>query len=172
MTQGDTSHRAAPATPQLIEQPAHIDERRMCHISDEDLFDALDLSRAGLDATRAAADAHDWPAAYAAWGQYFARRAQPVAVMNLDGYARLPAELCQARGRPIIEAALTLGREPIGYTGASHGKNKLYGFHYFIWMQPLLDAYAIERRRPTSPGCHARPNDFRQGNSRRFSARQ
>jgi hypothetical protein len=144
MTQEETSNRAVPATPQ-IEKPAHVDERRMRHISDEDLFAALDLSRPGLEAVRAAADAQDWQAAYTAWGQYFARRSQPVAVINLDGYARLPAELRQARGQPIIEAALKLGREPVDYTGASHGKSKLYGFHYFVWMQPLLDAYAIER---------------------------
>ena len=39
-----------------IEKPAHVDERRMRHIADEDLFAALDLSRPGLEAVRASAE--------------------------------------------------------------------------------------------------------------------
>jgi len=50
-----------------IEKPAHVDERRMRHISDADLFAAMDLSRPGLGVVRAAVERSDWEAASEAW---------------------------------------------------------------------------------------------------------
>src|SRR4051812_44210249 len=95
--------------PHLIEKPAHIDERRMRHITDADLFAAMDLTRPGLELVRAPAERADWPAAYEAWAAYFAGRERPVPLVNLDAYAALPEALRQARGQPAIEAARRLG---------------------------------------------------------------
>jgi len=127
-----------------IEKPAHVDERRMRHIADADLFAALDLSRPGLAAARAAAEHADWGAAYPAWTAYLAAREQPVGVMTLDSYAGLPAHLVQSRGAPILTKARQVALTPMDFTGRSHGRTPLYGVHYMLWMLPLLQAYAID----------------------------
>jgi hypothetical protein len=128
-----------------IEKPAHIDERRMRHISDADLFAALDLSRPGLEPVRAAAARGDWPAACQAWAAYFVLRPAPLPVFNVDGYAGLPAELLQARGAPLLEQARQVAETPVDFTGASHGRTPLYGVHYLLWMLPLVQGFAINR---------------------------
>ena len=101
-----------------IEKPAHIDDRRMRHISDADLFAAMDLSRPGLGAVRNAVEHASWEAAYQAWASYLVAREQPVAVTNLDGYAALDSELRQARidivatRRRVIDALVAAGQIP------------------------------------------------------------
>src|SRR5690242_13935669 len=45
--------------------------RRIKHISDEDLFAALDLARPALADVRTAAERKDFPAAYAAWAKHW-----------------------------------------------------------------------------------------------------
>ena len=131
--------------PQTIEKPAHIDDRRMRHITDEDLFAAMDLTRPGLGAVRAAVERADWTAAYEAWGVYFAGRERPVPLVNLDAYAALPEALRQSRGQPVIEAARKLGAQPFDFVTPRPGRSALYGLHYMLWMQPLITAYAIDR---------------------------
>jgi hypothetical protein len=138
-----------------IEKPAHIDERRMRHISDADLFAALDLTRPALAAVRAAVAAEDWTGAYQAWANYMAARAQPVGVLNLYGYARLDPALRRARGAPILAQARQVAEAPMDFTGASHGRTPLYGVHYMQWMLPLLQGYALERD-PAFAGGFAR----------------
>ena len=132
-----------------IEKPAHVDDRRMRHISDVDLFATLDLSPSGLSAVRAAVTAAtagaEWAGAYAAWSAHFAARQKPVPVMNGDGYAGLPDNLRQARGGPVQEAARQIAQTPVDFTGHSHGRTPLYGLHYLNWLQPLLLAYALDR---------------------------
>src|SRR5690349_15071159 len=91
-----------------IEKLAHIHETRMRHISDADLFAALDLTPPALAAVRAAVEAADWPAAYAAWAAYFAQRAAPKSPINLSGYAALPADLRARAGQRIIDEARAL----------------------------------------------------------------
>ena len=128
----------------MIEKPAHIDDRRMRHISDADLFAAMDLMRPGLEAVRAAVERADWTAAYTAWGAYFAARERPVPLVNLEAYAALPEALRRSRGQPVIEAARQLGAQPFDYV-TPRGRSALYGLHYFLWMQPVIQAYAIDR---------------------------
>ncbi|MEP7356021.1 MAG: heparinase II/III family protein, partial [Anaerolineales bacterium] len=99
--------------PQTIEKPAHIDDRRMRHISDADLFAALDLSRPGLEQVRAAVERADWTAAYQAWAVYFAGRQRPVPLVNLNTYAALPEALRQSRGPAAIAAARLLAAQPV-----------------------------------------------------------
>ncbi len=134
-----------PPHPVPIEKPAHIDDRRMRHIADADLFAALDLARPGLAAVRAAAESADWPSALAAWGAYVAQRSSPIGVHNANAYAVLPADLRAERGAPVIAEARRLAAAEIGFTAAHHGRTPLYGFHYMLWMQPLLQAYALDR---------------------------
>src|SRR4051794_21022429 len=109
--------------PHLIEKPAHIDERRMRHITDADLFAAMDLTRPGLGAVRAAVERSDWTAAYQAWAAYFAGRERPVPLVNLDAYAALPEALRRSRGQPVIEAARKLGAQPFDYVTPRPGRS-------------------------------------------------
>src|SRR5258707_1926991 len=96
-------------------------------ISDADLFAALDLSRPGLSAVRAAVERADWAAAWQAWAAYFKAREQPLPVMNMDGYAGLAGDLLQARGQPILEKARQIALAPMDFTGDSYGRTPLYG---------------------------------------------
>jgi hypothetical protein len=128
-----------------IELPAHIHPTRMRTISDADLFAALNLTPPALSAVRAAVEAEDWPAAYMAWGAYFAERAAPVSVVNLAGYAALPEAVRQRLGQAVIERARALRTEVINYLGVGLGQGQVYGLHYFYWMEPLVRAYALDR---------------------------
>jgi Heparinase II/III N-terminus/Heparinase II/III-like protein len=134
-----------PTAVRTIEKPAHIDDRRMRHISDADLFAAVDLSRAGLGAVRNAVEHAGWEAAYQAWAGYLMLREQPVAVVSLDGYAGLDSSLRQARSQPILAKARQIAQTPVDFTGNSHGRTPLYGVHYMLWLLPLLQAYALDR---------------------------
>ena len=127
-----------------IELPAHIHPTRMRRLSEADLFAAFDLTPPALAPVRAAVAAEDWPAAYAAWAAYFAQRAAPRLVVNLTGYAALPAALRTARGAPILERARALQTEIPDYLGATQGQAQLYGYHYFTWLAPLVAAHALD----------------------------
>ncbi|MEP7359562.1 MAG: alginate lyase family protein, partial [Anaerolineales bacterium] len=105
----------------------------------------LDLSRPGLEQVRAAVERADWTAAYQAWGVYFAGRQRPVPLVNLDTYAALPEALRQSRGPAVIAAARLLAAQPVDLVTPRPGRSALYGLHYFLWMQPLITAYSIDR---------------------------
>ncbi|MBM3335089.1 hypothetical protein FJY63_10555, partial [Candidatus Sumerlaeota bacterium] len=70
------------------------------HISDANLFAALDLNRPGLAAVKEAADAGDYPAAYRAWADYWTAKDK----ITLVEYER---EL-----RPIAEVETALRADP------------------------------------------------------------
>ena len=57
----------------LREDPVYLDEQ-IKHISDPNLFAAMDLSRAGLENVKRAVDQGDYAAAYKAWGTYWDAR--------------------------------------------------------------------------------------------------
>src|SRR5258706_3108965 len=134
-----------PSAAHTIEKPAHVDERRMRHISDPDLFAALDLARSGLSAVRAAAARANWEAAAEAWAAYFAARQQPMPVLSPEAYDLLPTRLRRVYKKPIHQQARLVVKQRVDFTGASHGRTPLYGFHYLLWLLPLLQAYALER---------------------------
>ena len=127
----------------FVEKPPHIDERRMRHISDKDLFAALDLARPGLHAVRAAVENGDWIAAYAAWSSYFAGRERPVPVINTAGLARYQREHAPHAVKTLLDSAAELHTVPVDFTDGAMGKSRLYGFHYFGWIVPLIDAYVV-----------------------------
>jgi len=134
-----------PDATHTIEKPAHIDERRMRHISDPDLWAALDLTRPGLAKVRAAAERAEWAAAAEAWRDYMTTRDQPMPGFSLETYDRLSFKLRRARGWPIRQQARRMAKQRVDFTGASHGRTPLYGVHYLLWLLPLLQAYALER---------------------------
>ncbi len=129
--------------PAFVEKPPHIDERRMRHISDEDLFAALDLTRPGLDAVKAAAGRGDWVAAGAAWSSYFAGRERPVPVINTVGYGRYLREHAPQDAKTLLDTAAELHAFAADFTDGTMGKSRLYGFHYFGWIVPLIEAYVV-----------------------------
>jgi len=129
-----------------VEKPPHIDERRMRHISDEDLFAALTLPQPAPDVLRRAArrgERIDAPVTLDAWVRYFARRERPRPVTNVWGWAQHLRATGSPQADEIIRQATRLHGESVDYTDPSKGKSGLYGFHYMQWMRPLIDAYAL-----------------------------
>ncbi len=112
----------------------------MRHISDRDLFLALDLDRPGLAEVAAAVAAGDWDAAAAAWRRYFAGRAAPTPWQNLASWAAAVAG-AEAERAVIAQADALIDRR-VDFTDQAHGKSGLYGFHYLGWLAPLVRAYA------------------------------
>ena len=53
----------------LREDPTYLRDQ-IKHISDVDLFAALDLDHPGLEKVKSAVDRRDYQAAYVAWGEY------------------------------------------------------------------------------------------------------
>jgi hypothetical protein len=139
-------------------------ETQIRHTSDSDLFAALDLSRQGLAAVRAAVEAEDHPAAYRAWADCRAARdgitLVPIGDPEVDEEL-LPAAEVEAwlRADPprveswIRRAEPVMRHEITGWGDVTHqhgevvdfdfdyGWNGKYGFHYWFWAQPLLMAY-------------------------------
>ena len=141
------------ANTDLREDPEYLDEQ-IKHISDPDLFAAMDLSRAGLENVKRAVDRGDYAAAYEAWGthwdagpgfdyinagipyytvdeafRYFSTKsytavADRVAAHNITGWG-----------------GVNIQHGPVVDFNADYGRGGKYGFHYWEWSQPLLWAY-------------------------------
>lgn len=124
-----------------VEKPPHVDPVRMRHISDLDLFLAMDLTRPGLESVAAAVKAGDTDAAARAWQSYFAGRSKPVPQLNVTGWAQAVAGTSAAR--EMIDRAETALVRQVDFTDKGLGKSGLYGFHYLGWMSPLSHAYAL-----------------------------
>lgn len=86
-------------------------DRRMAYVSLSagDVFDAMDLSRPGLEAVRMRAAAGDWPGAEEAWGRYWASRESPRHVVDDQTYVRgVNAHLPEVRRMVLASAAETM----------------------------------------------------------------
>ncbi len=128
--------------------PPGVSRSKMRHISQKDLFAALNLDLPGLEAVREAATTGRWKDACSAWGAYFAGRKTG---RNLvDRFERRP-------GPDAIEQAERLVKHEITYQGwqtptyrfgkrvdfnADWGQSGKYGMHYWFWSDPLRVAYA------------------------------
>ncbi len=137
-----------PIPERFVEKPPHIDERRMRHISDEDLCAALALPQPVSGLTRRAArrgERIDAPVTLDAWSPHFAGRQRPLPVTDVQGWARHIGAAGSSQAETIIRQATRLHAEPLDYADPSKGKSGLYGFHYMQWMRPLIDAYALTR---------------------------
>jgi hypothetical protein len=149
-------------TGRWVENPPHVDETRMRHISDEHLLDALDLTAPGLE--RVAKMADDTDAALREWRAYRASDAAPVPVADLARWARRrasrpsapPADVVlrypesvrhilgtRAGDGGFLAAADALLDTDMDLLDSSRGRSSFYGFHYLYWMKPLLEAYAL-----------------------------
>ena len=134
--------------------------RRIKHISDEDLFAALDLARPGLTGVRAAAERKDFPAAHAAWGKYWEDVAPKRAKFTGDGeflcsredvaawLANSKATVLAAAERLMRHDIAGWGPKPIQHGpvvdfNADYGKSGKYGFHYWVWARPLVQAFIL-----------------------------
>lgn len=126
-------------------------------LTDADLFGALDLSRPGLEAGRAAVAAGDVTAAYAAWGRYWAGRERPLYYLDDRTYARdLAAQAPELRQVIIAQADAvtapdfqfsTYRPKRVGRTfqwaDNSTADTAYIGFHYWFWAGPVGRAYLL-----------------------------
>lgn len=148
-----------------VENPPHVDEVRMRHITDRHLLDALDLTAPGLEAVAAAAE--DTDAALREWRAHRAGASAPVPVADLTSWVRRRASRSSAPPADIVlrypesvrhilgtrsghggfrEAADTLLHTEFDLLDSSRGRSSFYGFHYLYWLKPLLEAYAFTGR--------------------------
>ena len=134
-------------------------DRQIKHISDADLFAALDLRHDGLEAVRAAVEAKDYPAAYRAWAAYWNAKDKVNVIAHGEGLRPMADVEATLRAKPatvehaIRSAAPVLRHEIGGWGKVSHdhgevvdfnfdyGRSGKYGFHYWGWSRPLLTAY-------------------------------
>lgn len=155
------SPQTAPAQPPGAHNPWQIEdspeyarylETQIQHISDADLFAALDLDRPALAAVKKAVGAGDYPAAYRAWADYWAAKEKPAQAQSQSqrpGREQAPLTEAEARQQadPVMRHNIT------GWGGITHQHGDVvdfnfdygwagqYGFHYWGWVQPLLTAY-------------------------------
>lgn len=126
-------------------------EKRIKHITNEDLFASLKVSMPALKKIHTLAKEEDWSAAYQAWYQYLKTR---LANENKDNRGeQVRADL--DKKHIIKEADLVVARDikcwggtRIQYDGEidfsrNLGGSTNYGFHYFGWITPLKIAYEL-----------------------------
>ena len=135
------------------EDPVYLDQQ-IKHISDPDLFAAMDLTRAGLEDVRRAVDRGDYAAAYKAWGTYWDTR-PGFAYINIGvPYYTIEEAFQYFSTRNYTAAAdrvaahnitgwggVTIQHGPVVDFNADYGRSGKYGFHYWGWSGPLLWAY-------------------------------
>ncbi len=141
------------ANTDLREDPAYLDQQ-IKHISDPDLFAAMDLSRAGLEDVKRAVDQGDYAAAYKAWGAYWDAR-PGFAYINTgipyytikEAYRYFSTRNYTAAADRVVAHNITgwggvnIQHGPVVDFNADYGRSGKYGFHYWGWSSPLLWAY-------------------------------
>ena len=141
------------ANTDLREDPEYLDEQ-IKHISDPDLFAAMDLSRAGLEDVKRAVDRGDYAAAYRAWGAYWDARPGfdyinvGIPYLAIDqAYEYFGARNYTAAADRVVAhnitgwGGVTIQHGPVVDFNADYGRSGKYGFHYWGWSGPLLWAY-------------------------------
>ncbi len=138
--------------------PDYVQDR-VRSISDAELFHSLDLSRPELGGVGAAAERGDYAAAYAAWAKHWpqvGKRARFPHGPGLIGTRREAREDLSRHREQILAAAGRLLRRDIQGWGsvriqhgpvvdfdADYGDAGKYGFHYWGWARPLLEAFLL-----------------------------
>ncbi len=148
----------ASAAPDRRGDPAYMDTQ-IKHISDADLFAAIDLERPGLERVKAAVAAADYASAYAAWADYWDAKDKLTLVQQGEGLQPLEEAIAQGRGDADAIAAAVAAAEPLmrheitGWGDVTHqhgdvidfnhfyGTSGQYGFHYWYWSVPLFSAW-------------------------------
>jgi hypothetical protein len=129
------------------------------HMTDRDLFAALDLDKPALAKIKVAVEAGDYTAAYRAWAAYWdanktvdavahGHTLKPVAALHKELRAQ-PDRVAEARrdAEPVMRHQIngwgnvTRQHGPVVDFNFNYGKSGKYGFHYWSWSQPLLTAF-------------------------------
>lgn len=131
------------------------------HINDPDLFAALNLSRDELAPVRRAVEQSDFAEAYVAWGEYWktvAKRGmfqdpdqllctEDAATDSFkgikDGVLAQANDLLAHKINGWGDVTIQFG--PVVDFNAAYGANGKYGFHYWIWSRPLIQAYLLTK---------------------------
>ncbi len=137
----------------LREDPVYLDGQ-IKHISDPDLFAAMDLNRAGLADVKRAVDQGEYGAAYEAWGAYWDARTGFDYINVGIPYHSVDQAFEYFSTRNYTAAAdrvaahnitgwggVTIQHGPVVDFNADYGRSGKYGFHYWGWSGPLLWAY-------------------------------
>ncbi|MDE2998645.1 MAG: heparinase II/III family protein [Gemmatimonadota bacterium] len=141
------------ANTDLREDPVYLDEQ-IKHISDPDLFAAMDLNRAGLEDVKRAVGQGDYAAAYRAWGAYWDVRPGfdyinvGIPYRTIDqAYEYFSTRNYTAAADRVVAhnisgwGGVTIQHGPVVDFNADYGRSGKYGFHYWGWSGPLLWAY-------------------------------
>jgi len=151
----------AGANPPTVDRRKDADylKHQIKHISDADLFKAMDLDRPGLEAVKAAVEARDYRAAYRAWAAYWGAKDKVTLIEHERGLRPIAEAAAALRADPALVAQSRRDAEPLmrhelrGWAGVMHrhgpivdfnvdyGRSGKYGFHYWGWSIPLLTAY-------------------------------
>ncbi len=137
----------------LREDPVYLEEQ-IKHISDPDLFAAMDLDRAGLEDVKRAVGQGDYAGAYDAWGKYWDARPGFDYINVGIPYRTVDQAYVYFSSRNYTAAAdrvaahnitgwggVTIQHGPVVDFNADYGRSGKYGFHYWGWSGPLLWAY-------------------------------
>ena len=135
------------------EDPDYLD-RQIKHISDPDLFAAMDLDRDGLEDVKRAVEQEDYATAYEAWGTYWDARPGYDYINTGIPYYSIDEAIQYFSTRNYTAAAervvahnitgwggVTIQHGPVVDFNADYGRSGKYGFHYWGWSGPLLWAY-------------------------------
>ena len=126
--------------------PPKISRSKMMHISNRDLFAAMDLRGKALTSVRSAVGKGQWRDACEAWGGYFAARRSP---------RNMPQVTDSSRESVIHEAERVVDHEIQGWHNVTHrfgkrvdynaewGASGKYGTHYLGWMTSLRHAFEL-----------------------------
>ena len=143
----------------LRKDPAYL-SRQIKHISDADLFAAMDLELDGLQEVKRAAQSQDYSVAYTAWGDYWASRSgfeyvnAGIPLYTLDearkeyaGSSSYTAAADRVVAHDIVGwGGARIQHGPVVDFNAEYGDSGKYGFHYWHWSKPLLRAYLATGR--------------------------
>ncbi|MBV9470235.1 MAG: hypothetical protein JOZ57_13445, partial [Abitibacteriaceae bacterium] len=145
--------------PQDLRQDPHYLESKIRSINDEELFAALDLNRPDLAAVGTAVARADYQAAYAAWAAYWPQLVRRGHWRGQEFVYTTPDEAAASlRGAQagIVNAAeqvlkhningwgtVTIQHGPVVDFNADYGVSGKYGFHYWGWAHPLVEAFLL-----------------------------
>jgi hypothetical protein len=129
------------ADPTSGEAPLTVsfDNTQIKHLSDPDLFGAIDLGREGLEEVRSEVERDDYAGAFVAWARYWvSRRCAPPSPRRggrMESAEKILAGEIRGWGN------VTIKHGPVVDFNADYGSAGKYGFHYWGWSWPLIRAY-------------------------------
>jgi len=128
------------------------DRDKVLHISDQEFFDALDLTRPDMKAVAAAVRRKRYDAAWKAWDDFMRKDFKPVGdLRDVERYRAAVAKPDPARPCPtaddIVNHKIRVWHRQVVDFGPDmdwtnvKGRSSLYGFHYWGWSSRLWTAY-------------------------------